>query len=309
MGEVPEPGEGGAARLPDPDRPPPPPGPWPLASAGGSAPRGAAVGWSSTGPVGRPGAAGIGLSLAAIAVYLSGQLLLQLLVGFGLVGTGVLSPDVIDPEAGGPLLLALVVASQAFGLLLAVTFLRWRGVGLRPLVGAVHPLGRLVGQGAGLGLLAIAGSTLIVSLLVAATGSEASPDQVLTGSIADSPLQILLAVVAAVVLAPLAEELLFRGLLHRGLRRRLTLVPATAISSVLFAVVHIDVVFSQPLALVGLVLVGVILALAYERTGSLVVPVVIHAVHNGVTIIAVLVTGRFDLAGSSAALGVLQVLG
>jgi hypothetical protein len=37
-------------------------------------------------------------------------------------------------------------------------------------------------------------------------------------------------------------------------------------------VVHIDVVLSQPLALAGLVLVGVVLAVAYERTGSLVVP-------------------------------------
>jgi membrane protease YdiL (CAAX protease family) len=142
--------------------------------------------------------------------------------------------------------------------------------------------------------LAIAGSTLVVSLLVALTGSDATPEQVLTGGIADTPLQLALAVVAAVVLAPLAEELLFRGLLHRGLRRRLALVPATAISSVVFAVVHIDVLLSQPLAIVGLVLVGIILALAYERTGSLIVPIMIHAVHNAVTIVAVVVTG--DLA-------------
>ncbi|MDA3023583.1 MAG: CPBP family intramembrane metalloprotease, partial [Actinomycetota bacterium] len=102
-------------------------------------------------------------------------------------------------------------------------------------------------------------------------------------------------VIAAVVLAPVAEELLFRGLLHRGLRRRLRIVPATALSSVLFAVVHVDVALSQPLALVGLTLVGVILAVASERTGSLIVPVVIHAVHNAVTIAAVVVSTRLDL--------------
>jgi uncharacterized protein len=304
-------------RRQDPDRPPPPPGRWPLAPLGPTrapGPRGAqgaADGAhdarpAGTGPVVLPGAVGIGLSFATIAVYLGGQLLLQIAVGLGLVGPGLVSPDVLDPEADGALLLALVVASQLFGLVLAIVFVRWRGVRLRPMLGAVRPLGRLIGQGVGLGLVAIAGSTLIVSVLVALTGSEATPDQVLTGGILETPLQLVLAVIAAVVLAPLAEEMLFRGLLHRGLRRRLALAPATAVSSVLFAVVHIDVVLSQPLALVGLVLVGVILAVAYERTGSLVVPVVIHAVHNAVTIVAVIVASRLDLDAAQPVLGLLE---
>jgi membrane protease YdiL (CAAX protease family) len=297
--------DGAVQRRHDPDRPPPPPGRWLLTPLGPRGRPGAPDAPSA--PIALPGAAGIGLSLGAIAVYLVGQLLLQFGVGIGLVGTGLVGPDLLDPEADSALLLALVVASQLFGLLLALAFLRWRGVGLRPMVGHVRPLGRLVGQGVGLGLAAIVGSTLIVSLLVALTGSDAAPDQVLTGRIADTPMQLVLAVVAAVVLAPLAEELLFRGLLHRGLRRRFALAPATVVSSVLFALVHIDVVLSQPLALVGLVLVGVILAIAYERTGSLIVPVVIHAVHNAVTIVAVVVTARFDL--DTAAPGVRTVVG
>jgi len=291
----------------DPDRPPPPAGVWPLvAGAPGDRP-------ARRGPVVFPGAAGIGLSLGAIAVYLGAQLLLQLVIGFGLVGTGLVGPELLDPQAGGAMLLGLVVASQTLGLLLVVAYLRWRGVELRPLVGTSRPLGRLVGRGVGLGLLAIAGSTIVVSLLVALTGSDASPEQVLTGGITETPLQLVLAVIAAVVLAPLAEELLFRGLLHRALRRRLALVPATALSSILFALVHLDVLLSQPLAIVGLVLVGVILALAYERTGSLVIPVVIHAVHNAVTIVAVVVTGALDLEAFGPALGtapgLLRVMG
>jgi membrane protease YdiL (CAAX protease family) len=285
-----------------PDRPPPPPGTWPLAPLGPSSvlgtPGASTARTGGRGPLVLPGAVGIGLSLAAIGVYLGGQLLLQLGLGIGLVGTGLIGPEALDPEAGGPLTLAVVVASQLFGLLLSLGFLRWRGVALRPTVGSVRPLGRLVGLGVGLGLAAIVGSTLVVSLLVTLTGSDAAPDQVLTGGIADTPLQLLLAVLAAVVLAPLAEELLFRGLLHRGLRRRFALVPATAVSSILFALVHVEVVLSQPLALAGLTLVGAVLAIAYERTGSLVVPVVIHAVHNAVTIVAVIVTSRLDLEGA-----------
>jgi membrane protease YdiL (CAAX protease family) len=260
---------------------------------------------SRRGPVSLPGAAGIGLSFGAIGVYLAGQLLLQLLMGIGLVGTGLIGPELLDPEEGGAALLGVVVASQTVGLILAVVFVRWRGVRLRPLIGAVQPAGRLLATGVGLGLLAIVGSSLIVSLLVSLSGSEATPEQVLTGGIADTPLQLILAIVAAVVLAPIAEELLFRGLLHRGLRRRMSLLPATVISSVVFAVVHVDVLFSQPLAIVGLVLVGVILALAYERTGSLIVPIVIHAVHNAVTIAAVVATSRFGIDAAGTGLGIL----
>ena len=245
-------------------------------------------------PAGAP-LAGIGLSLAAIGLYLAAQLGLQLAVGLVLVATGLLDPGALDASEVGAPLLALVVLSQLVGLGAVLLLLRRRAIPLRAVVGPVRPLRRNLGLGAGLGVLAIVGSTIVVSALVALSGSEATPDQVLTGDIAETPTQLLLAITAAVVLAPIAEELLFRGLLHRALRGRLAIVPATMISSVLFAVVHVDVAFSQPLALVGLTLVGVLLAVAYERTGGLVVPIAIHAVHNAVTILAVVVTSRLDL--------------
>jgi len=240
-------------------------------------------------------AAGLGLSSAAIVLYLVAQFGLQLAAAAVLIGTDLLDPATLDPSEPGPVLLALVVASQLAGLVAVLVLLRARSVPLRPLVGRIRPLGRLLGTGAGLGLAAIVGSSIVVTLLVTLSGSDATPDQVLTGDIAETPLQLVLAVLAAVVLAPLAEELLFRGLLHRSLRTRLRIVPATIVSSVLFAVVHVDVALSQPLALVGLTVVGAVMAVAYERTGSLVVPVVIHAVHNAITVLAVVVTSRFDL--------------
>ena len=277
-------------RRPVPDVPPPPPGVWPLAAVMSPPPGPTSSGGGAT--AGPP--VGIGLSAAAIAVYLATQLVLQLVAGLVLLGTGLLDPVLLDPSEGGTALLVLVVASQVAGLLAALLLLRRRGMRLPPIVGPVRPVVRHVGIGVGLGIVALLGSTLLVSLLVTLTGSEATPEQVLTEGIADTPVQLLLAVIAAVVMAPLAEELLFRGLLHRGLRQRMRAVPATLLSSVLFAVVHVDVAASQPLALVGLTFVGVVLALAHERTGSLVVPVVIHATHNAITILAVVVTSRMD---------------
>jgi len=288
-----------------PDVPPPPVGHWPLAlPARGSRTAPHAV---ARPPVGRVVAAGLGTSLGAIAVYLTGQLGLQLLAGLVLIRTGVLDASVLDPDQGGTALLGLVVASQAAGLIAALAFLRLRGVALRDPIGTLRPLGRNIGRGVALGLAAIVGSTLLVSVLVALSGSEATPDQILTGGLTETPGQIILAVIAAVVLAPVAEELLFRGLLHRSLRSRWRIVPATAVSSMLFAVVHVDVALSQPLALIGLTLVGAILAVAYERTGSLLVPIVIHAVHNAVTIAAVIVASRLDLDLSALATAAVQL--
>ena len=278
-------------RRPEPDVPPPPPGSWPLAAARTAPP---SLGEPPRSVASIP-AAGLGLSSAAIALYLVGQFGLQLLAAAVLFGTGVIDPDTIDPSEPGAVLLGFVVASQVAGLLAVLVLLRVRSVPLRPLVGPLRPVGRQLGIGAGLGLAAIVASSIVVSLLVTLSGSDATPDQVLTGDIAETPLQLALAVLAAVVLAPLAEELIFRGLLHRSLRTRMRLVPATIISSVIFAIVHVDVALSQPLALVGLTLVGAVMAIAYERTGSLLVPVVIHATHNAITIAAVVVTSRFDL--------------
>ena len=250
---------------------------------------------SSRGPsVGPQRGTGLGLPFAAIGVYLVGQLGLQLVAGLALVATGVLDPSLLDPEEGGAALLAIVVASQAVGLLGVLLLLRRRSVPLGPLVGPLRPTGRLLGIGAGLGVTTIVVSLTVVSILVGLSGNDAAPEQLLTGDVMGSPLQILLAVLIAVVLAPLAEELVFRGLLHRNLRRRMRIVPATLISSVLFAIVHVEVVFSQPIALVGLTLAGAVMAIAYERTGSLVVPVVIHAVYNATTLVALIVTSRLD---------------
>ena len=279
-------------RVPTPDVPPPPPGHWPLGDASRMP---SPADRHRVGPAAVAGrGTGLGLPFAAIAVYLVGQLGLQLVAGIVLVATGVLDPALLDPEEGATALLAIVVASQTAGLLLVLLLLRRRAVPLGPLVGPLRPLGRHLGIGVGLGVATIVASLTVVSVLVGLSGNDAAPEQLLTGDIIESPLQVLLAVLIAVVLAPLAEELVFRGLLHRNLRRRMRIVPATLISSFLFAIVHVDVVLSQPIALVGLTLAGAVMAVAYERTGSLVVPVVIHAVYNATTLVALVVTSRLD---------------
>lgn len=100
---------------------------------------------------------------------------------------------------------------------------------------------------------------------------------------ADSPGLILLIALLAVVLAPVAEELVFRAGLFRYLRNRVPRSLALAAPSLLFAALHGNVVAFAPLAVFG-----VLLSLAYERSGRLLVPIVAHALFNLHTLALVL---------------------
>jgi len=81
----------------------------------------------------------------------------------------------------------------------------------------------------------------------------------------------------AVLLAPVLEETIFRGFVYPGLRRRLPPVLAMFASALMFSVTHVGL----PLpALVGLTLLAVGLAFAFERTRNLYVPIGMHITHN-----------------------------
>lgn len=87
---------------------------------------------------------------------------------------------------------------------------------------------------------------------------------------------------AACVVAPVAEETLFRGYLYGVMKRYAGRFFATVAISMLFAVVHLKLPALAPLALLA-----VILTLAYEQSGSLWVPIGIHALFNTATVVAI----------------------
>jgi membrane protease YdiL (CAAX protease family) len=84
---------------------------------------------------------------------------------------------------------------------------------------------------------------------------------------------------AAIVVAPVAEELFFRGFLYRSLRNRLPVWGASAINALVFSLVHVQY-FATPGVLVVIAAFAVGACLAYEATGSIFVPIVMHAAFN-----------------------------
>jgi membrane protease YdiL (CAAX protease family) len=87
----------------------------------------------------------------------------------------------------------------------------------------------------------------------------------------------------AVIVAPVAEEMIFRGYFYGVIRRYGGRIPAILISSLLFAAIHVHLP-SFP----GLFLLAVTLCFLYERTGSLWSNITMHAAFNASTIITLI---------------------
>lgn len=102
-------------------------------------------------------------------------------------------------------------------------------------------------------------------------------------------IDMLLTFVSLVILPPLAEETVFRGFLYTGLRRRFPFLLATLITSVLFAIPHLQFGDSAPLLWVAALdtfVLSLVLCYVRERTNSLWPSIFIHAFKNGIAFVA-----------------------
>lgn len=86
---------------------------------------------------------------------------------------------------------------------------------------------------------------------------------------------------SAVILAPLVEELIFRGYLYPVLKKYGGFLFALIFTSLLFGLIHWNAAVLVPLALFGALLV-----LLYEKTKTLWVPICAHALFNLTTVVA-----------------------
>ena len=91
-------------------------------------------------------------------------------------------------------------------------------------------------------------------------------------------LQILLIVIAA----PIAEETCFRGMLFGGLREKLPRLAAALICGLIFGALH---ALTGITAVPPLIVFGFLLALLYERTGSIIPGILLHMLNNTIALL------------------------
>ncbi len=146
--------------------------------------------------------------------------------------------------------------------------MRWLGFRSTPLVPA---LGVIV-----VALVIGLGGSLLYSQLIAyfhlplKTNSDVLLEQ---GKAA--PLTTLGLLAAAALVAPICEEVFFRGFVFTGLLKRMSLWPSVLLSAVIFGVAHADLGSLVPLFIIGLAL-----AWARWRTDSIWPGIVVHALNN-----------------------------
>jgi uncharacterized protein len=104
------------------------------------------------------------------------------------------------------------------------------------------------------------------------------PSEQLPNGLEDADQNLLLAVATGMLLigvAPLAEEVFFRGFLYQAFRNSFGVLPGALLSALIFGAIHFEF-----FKLVQLAILGVILALLFEKTRSLWSPIILHAVNN-----------------------------
>lgn len=92
------------------------------------------------------------------------------------------------------------------------------------------------------------------------------------------PVQVLL----IVILAPIAEEICFRGMLYGGVRTKLPALPAALVGGLVFGGLH---ALTGITAVPPLIVLGFLLCLLYEKTGSIVPGIVLHMLNNSVALL------------------------
>jgi thiamine-monophosphate kinase len=92
------------------------------------------------------------------------------------------------------------------------------------------------------------------------------------------PLHLLIVqAIMTLVIAPVGEEVLFRGILYTAIKQRGRPLAAAGVTSFVFALIH-----AYPVGFLSLIFLAIVLVIVYERTQNLFAPILLHSLFNAV---------------------------
>lgn len=209
--------------------------------------------------------AGVGLAVAGFLVLVAGSLAPALVYGL----------EYIQTTAG---LVAGTVAGQALLLLAAVGYLRWRPGSVSAGVPSRDESG-LIGAVVAVSVAAAFVLDVVVRRVVSGELSNVLYELIRS----DPSIALVFGALSVVLIAP-AEELFFRGAIQGRLRDDFDAVPSILGASLVFGAYHLANFSGSVLgAVLGALVIGGISLLwgyAYERTGNVAVPILVHGLYN-----------------------------
>lgn len=175
-----------------------------------------------------------------------------------------------------------VLVGSPFPILMVgiASFLAYRGIKLTRLLGFDRiSVGRSLLMAVGL-IMAAYPLVFLASSISEALWHESENEQGLVTLFREMSRQnnfksMSIIFLAAVVLAPISEEFVFRGYFYGTLKRYCGPVGSALLTAALFAAIHLNLQ-----SLLSLFALALTLTVAYEATGSLLVPVTMHALFN-----------------------------
>jgi len=186
----------------------------------------------------------------------------------------------------------MILLSEIVLLYLLWSFMRSRGVAPKE-VGIVKPISKDLGY-AIVGFIAY----FVLFIIVLSVVKEYFPglnldqqqDIIFDRSTHGSDLWFVFA--SLVILPPIIEEITFRGFLYTGLRTKLSVFVGAVITSVIFAIGHLQFGSGKPLLWVAALdtfVLSMILVFLREKTGSIWSSVLVHTLKNGFAFFAMFV--------------------
>lgn len=211
------------------------------------------------------------------------HILLGELLGVGSIFPFALPIAIFDGAAATPLLDAYAFEVVIFCLLIPYLCRRDISGAAALWLNRIDP-GRVAALAAGAFLVSYLGGFLIDAVLGVADWTPDDDIRQDFDSQGDSPIGYFLYAMVPVTIAPVVEELVFRGLLFTHIRSKLGPVPTIAISGALFGLLH----GGPPSYAASIVLSGIVFGLLRERTGGVTVPIAAHLLNNAIATLSIL---------------------
>lgn len=221
----------------------------------------------------------------ALGVFFLALVLTMLIGGLLAAALPTTVPETVATAIFGPLTLVILG-------LTALVWVRVRYPGHARQLAGRRPRAADAAIGVGVGIATVIVVTVVIGLLLGLIlqllGQDLPVVQQDLRQMARDPATVPILVGSAVIAAPVFEELFFRGMVFPALAKRLGVWPGIVGSALVFGLVHVNQAedaLGAALLLVRLVPLGILFAWLYRWRGTIVVPIIVHSIFNGASVL------------------------